>query len=111
MDTLKIGIIGIGNMGSAHAHCIMNGDVENLELFSVCDNDEEKLKAFAELNPKIKTYTDYKEMIKNGEIDAVLIATPHPLHSEMAVFAFENGLNVMLEKPADVSVSKVEKMN
>jgi len=111
MENLKIGIIGIGNMGSAHAHCIMNGDVENLELIAVCDNDEEKLKAFAEINPQIKTYSDYRGMIKSGELDAVLIATPHPLHSEMAIFAFQNGLNVILEKPADISVSKVEKMN
>ena len=111
MKELKIGIIGIGNMGSAHAECIINGEIKNLCLASVCDINPEKIKAFTEKHPDIKTYSNYKEVIKSGEIDAVIISVPHPLHAEIAIFALENGLNVMLEKPADISVSKVEKLN
>lgn len=111
MKELRIGIIGIGNMGSAHAECVLNGEIENLTLTAVCDINHEKLSAFTEKHPHIETYSDYKELITSGEIEAVIISVPHPLHAEIAIFALENGLNVMLEKPADISVSKVEKLN
>lgn len=111
MENLKVGIIGIGNMGSAHASCILRGEVEGLELTAVCDTDTAKLDAFSEINPHIKVFSDYESLIKNSDVEAVIISVPHPLHAEIAICAFKNGLNVMLEKPADVSVSKVEEMN
>lgn len=111
MDVLKVAIIGIGNMGSAHALCISNGEIEGLCLCAVCDVEERKLNTFAEKYPHISVYTDYRELLKNNMIDAVIIAVPHPYHAEIAIAALKSGKHVLLEKPADISVSRVQKLN
>jgi len=110
-STIKVGIIGLGNMGTAHATCIFNGNIEGMELISACDINEERMEVFSKKFPDVHYYTEYQEMISSKEIDAVIIATPHPLHAEIAIAALENGLHVMLEKPADISVSRVLKLN
>ena len=69
MDVLKVAIIGIGNMGSAHALCISNGEIEGLCLCAVCDVEERKLNTFAEKYPHISVYTDYRELLKNNMIN------------------------------------------
>ena len=53
MDVLKVAIIGIGNMGSAHALCISNGEIEGLCLCAVCDVEARKLNTFAEKYPDV----------------------------------------------------------
>ena len=111
MDVLKVAIIGIGNMGSAHALCISSGEIEGLCLCAVCDVEERKLNTFAEKYPHISVYTDYRELLKNNMIDAVIIAVPHPYHAEIAIAALKSGKHVLLEKPADISVSRVQKLN
>lgn len=111
MGDLRTAVIGIGNMGSAHACCIARGEINGLELVAVCDTNIEKLNAFVSKFPKIKAFSDYKEFVRAGFVDCVIIATPHPSHAEIAIYAFENGINVMLEKPADISVAKVLRLN
>lgn len=111
MKELRIGVIGIGNMGSAHANCITDGKVDGLKLVAVCDINSSKLECFKETHTDIKTYTDYNDLIKSNEVEAVVIAVPHPLHADIAIAALEAGLNVMLEKPVDITVSKAEKLN
>lgn len=109
---LKIGIIGVGNMGSSHAKNIIDGKVKNLTLVAVCDIDEKKLDwAKENLGDKVTRYTEYKAMLDSGEIDAVIIAVPHYSHPEMAVYAFSKGLHVVCEKPAGVYTKQVEEMN
>lgn len=110
-NSLKIAVIGIGNMGSAHAQSIYNKNIKGLELIAVCDIDKSKLDWATENLKGIKYYNDYKELIKDKIIDAVLIATPHYLHTEIAIYSFENGLNVLTEKPAGVYTKQVELMN
>lgn len=111
MKTLKTAVIGMGNMGSAHAFCITSGEIEGMELVAVCDINKNRTGKFVSLYPHIKSYSDYKELIDSKTVDCVVIATPHPLHAEIAINALENGINVMLEKPADISVTKVKKLN
>ncbi len=111
MQKIRVGVIGIGNIGFAHAVCIGGNEVEGMLLCAVCDLNSQRLKEFNKAYPQVKTYTDYNELLKSGEIDAVIIAVPHPLHSEIAIKALENSVHVLLEKPADISVSKVEKLN
>ena len=111
MDSLRVGIIGIGNIGSAHAACIIKGEIKNLELVAVCDINSERLTSFAEKYPRIKTFSDYTEMLNFEKLDAVIIAVPHPLHADIAILSLEKGLNVLLEKPADITVTKVLKLN
>ncbi len=110
-EKVRIGIVGIGNMGSNHSKNILAHKVEHLELAAVCDIAPEKL-AWAEKNlPGVPRFSDYKEMIASGLLDAVLIATPHYLHPEIAKAGFAAGLHVLTEKPAGVYTKQVEEMN
>lgn len=106
MKTVRFGIIGIGNMGSSHAACIASGKISGAELSALCDNDPEKREMLVVKYPNTPIFSDYKQMIESGGIDAVIIATPHPLHSEMSVFAMQNGVDVLCEKPADITAEK-----
>jgi len=108
---LRIGIIGVGNMGTAHANCIHNGEIENLTLTCLCDTDKSRCEALKEKFPKVAVFGSYIDLIKSGLCDCVLICTPHYYHPEIAICAFRNGLHVLTEKPAGVSVSDVRKMN
>ncbi|MFN4226883.1 MAG: Gfo/Idh/MocA family protein [Candidatus Ratteibacteria bacterium] len=107
MKKLKIGVIGVGGMGSAHCNSVKN--LEETELVFVCDIDENVAKKKGE-ELKVKYFTDYKEAIKSGLAEGIIIATPHWFHPEIAVFAFENGLHVLSEKPIAVKVSDADKM-
>ncbi len=111
MEQVRIGIVGIGNMGSAHAASIYGGNIENLKLAAVCDNVQEKRDWAAEHVPGVPVFADYKEMIDSGLLDAVIAATPHYLHPEIAIYGFQKGLHVLTEKPAGVYTAQVEEMN
>ena len=112
MNEVRIGIVGIGNMGSVHAKNIVDGKIQGLKLTAVCDIDAHKRTwAKENLGEEIALFTDYKEMIKSGYIDAVLIATPHYIHPDIAIYGFSKGLHVLTEKPAGVYTKQVEAMN
>jgi len=107
MDKVKIGVIGVGGMG--YAHCKSVKSIEETELTCVSDADENIAKQRAE-EFGVKYFTDYKELIKSGLCDAVIVATPHWIHPEISIFAFKNGLHVLSEKPIAVTVSDADKM-
>lgn len=111
MSNIRTAVIGIGNMGSAHAACILNGDIDGMTLAAVCDIDSDKLCGFAAAHPDILIYDNYAEMLENEDIDAVIIAVPHRLHADIAEKALESGKHVLVEKPVDISVSKAEELN
>lgn len=111
MRNIRTAVIGIGNMGSAHAACILNGDIAGMTLSAVCDIDSDKLLRFAEAYPDILIYDDYLKMLENDNIDAVIIAVPHRLHADIAERALEKGMHVLVEKPVDISVSKAIALN
>lgn len=111
MKTVKVAVIGIGNMGSAHASCIAKNEINGMSLTAVCDISHKKLETFSQKYPHIKCYESYEKLFEDKVCDSVIIAVPHPLHAEIAICAFKNGLNVMLEKPADIAVSRVQKLN
>ena len=111
MKTVKVAVIGIGNMGSAHASCIVKNEIKGMSLTAVCDISHKKLETFSEKYPHIKCYESYEKLFEDKVCDSVIIAVPHPLHAEIAICAFKHGLNVMLEKPADIAVSRVQKLN
>jgi len=112
MKKIRMGIIGIGNMGTAHANAIFQGKTEGLELTAVCDIDSGRLEwAKHNLGPDVFLYSDYRLMINEGKVDAVLIATPHCLHPSMAIDCFSAGLHVLTEKPSGIDILNVRKMN
>ena len=112
MDEVRIGVAGIGGMGSNHCGYLSKGAVPSGRLTAVADSRPERL-AWAEssLGDGVKRFDTPEAMIGSGEIDAVLIATPHYLHPPIAVAAFEAGLHVMSEKPAGVYTRQVKQMN
>lgn len=110
-NVVRVGIVGIGNMGSAHAKSIFAGNIKEMELAAVCDIAPEKLE-WAEKNlPGVPRYADYREMIQSGLLDAVIVAVPHYIHPDVAICGFAAGLHVMTEKPAGVYTQQVEEMN
>ncbi len=111
MDKVRFGVIGIGNMGSSHAKNLYDGNIKNAVLTSVCDIDEKKREWASDNLKSVDVFTDYNDMLKNAQIDAVIVATPHYLHPVIAIEAFKNGYNVLTEKPAGVYTKKVEEMN
>ncbi len=112
MDQVRIGIIGIGNMGSNHCKTILSGEVAGMELVAVADLKESRRDwAKEELPEKVSIYSNGEELIAAGGCDAVLIATPHYDHPRLAILAFERGLHVLCEKPAGVYTKEVHRMN
>ncbi len=112
MDKVRIGVVGIGKMGSYHAKYIDSGEIKNAELTAICDTSDDCLKwASNNLKKEVVQYKDYKKLFESGTIDGVLIAVPHYEHSVIAIEAFKNGLHVLTEKPAGVYTKQVREMN
>ncbi|MEJ6950445.1 Gfo/Idh/MocA family protein [Natronospora cellulosivora (SeqCode)] len=112
MDKVKIGIIGIGNMGTSHARNLLAAKVAGGELHAVCDTDPDRLEwAKKELGEDVKRYENHDDFFADDELDAVIIATPHYDHPPLAIKAFENDLHVLVEKPAGVYTKQVREMN
>jgi len=111
MNKVRIAIIGIGNMGSAHAVHIFEGKVKDLELAAICDLDPAKIEWAKEKLPGVPCYSDYHKLLDDHICDAIVIATPHYDHPVIAIEAFEKGYHVLSEKPAGVYTKKVREMN
>ncbi len=109
---VKIGIIGIGNMGSSHAKNICAGKVPRAKLTAVCDINPQKYEAIkGDLGEGVVFYDNDDAFFANADIDAVVIATPHYDHPPLAIRSFEKGWHVMVEKPAGVYTKQVHEMN
>ena len=91
MNEVKVGIIGIGNMGSAHLRMITGGNIPDMTVTAVCDIDTEKLNAARNTYPALRVFEDYTDLLKNSDTNAVIIAVPHPLHAKIAIEAFKYG--------------------
>src|ERR1700722_6625373 len=95
MDKVRLGIIGLGNIGKYHSDYLLNKKINRCELVAVCDANPASLERFKSL----KTFNDGKALIRSMEVDAVIIATPHFQHTPLGIAAFESGVHAMVEKP------------
>lgn len=112
MEQVRLGIIGIGGMGTAHANNVLEGKVPNMVLTAVADVRQCRIDWAKDNLPKeITVFTDGKMLIESGVCDALLIATPHYLHPPLTIYALEHDLHVISEKPAGVYTSQVREMN
>lgn len=112
MEKVRLGIIGIGGMGSAHAENVVKGLVPNMELTAVADVRQSRLDWAKENLPEnVVRFSDGRKLIESGCCDAVLVATPHYFHPEYVIYALEHGLHAISEKPAGVYVRQVREMN
>ena len=109
MKKVRYGVIGLGNMGSVHAKNLSEGKIRDAALAAVCDIVPEKMNEYRQT--EVACFEDGKEMIASGLIDCVVIATPHYSHCDFAGYALENGVNVIVEKPAGVYTKQVKEMN
>lgn len=108
---IRLGIIGLGNIGSVHVENIRTGKCPEIQLTALADQQESRRLWAREQIPGAAVFSDEAELMHSGLCDAVLIATPHYQHPKLAVMAFEAGLHVMCEKPAGVYTAQVREMN
>lgn len=106
MNKVRVGIIGLGNMGKYHADYLQQGKVSRCELTAVSSSTPSKLEKYKGL----KTFDAGEKLIHSGAVDAVLIATPHYSHTTLGIEAFNAGLHVMVEKPISVHKADCEKL-
>jgi predicted dehydrogenase len=106
MSTVRLGLIGLGNIGQHHATYLVQGKVARAELVAVSDTVAAKLEKFAGL----KTFTEPQELLRSGLVDAVIIATPHYQHTTLGIAALEQGLHVMVEKPISAHKADAERL-
>lgn len=112
MNKVRIGIIGLGNIGTNHAQYITKGEVPDGELVAVCDSNPARLKwAKENLGENIQVFDNIDALFAARIVDGVLIANPHYDHPSVAIQALEHGLHVLIEKPAGVYTKQVREMN
>jgi len=108
---LKLGIIGIGAIGTWHVTYITEGKCPEVELTAVADIDPARLIWAKEKTPEVVCFKTAEEMLDSGIIDAVLVAVPHYDHPRLAIECFKRGLHVLIEKPSGVYAKQAREMN
>ncbi|MBR5739305.1 MAG: Gfo/Idh/MocA family oxidoreductase, partial [Lachnospiraceae bacterium] len=109
--TIRTAVVGIGNMGTAHASCLMRGDVPGMELAAVADIRESRRAYAKEAFPGIAVLETLDQVLEEVRPEAVIIAVPHPKHVFLAEKVLKAGCHLLLEKPEDISVSRALELN
>jgi UDP-N-acetyl-2-amino-2-deoxyglucuronate dehydrogenase len=107
VDTLKFGIIGVGNISRTHAAAIL--DTPGAELAAVATRNKMAGKSFVEEYGGT-LFEDYRYLINRNDLDVVSICTPHYLHAPMTVDAANAGKHVLCEKPMAIGIGECNKM-
>lgn len=108
MKPIRTAVIGVGNMGSAHANCIAQGRISGMVLSGLCDIAPARRSFCQEHFPGVPCYASVQELLAACVADAVIVAVPHPSHSDVAASVLRSGLHVLVEKPIDVALSKAQ---
>ena len=109
MEKVRLGVIGIGNMGTTHARSVYSGNIPGMVLGALCDKSEQR-KEYAQAEyPDVPFFETSEELIRSGLVDAIVIAVPHYDHPPLAIKAFDYGLHVLTEKPMDVDYESAER--
>jgi predicted dehydrogenase len=105
MNNVRLGIVGMGNIGKYHADYLAKGRVNRAALTAVCD-------AYAPLDyySGLKTFKDPLALFNSGAVDAVIISTPHYQHTTLGIAALAAGLHVMIEKPISAHKADAEQL-
>ncbi len=114
MDKVRFGIIGLGNQGNNYTTKFIDGQIENGVLSALCDINPVKIDAMKKkegIPEDVVYFTDYKEMLHSGLVDAVLVETPHYDHPEMVKECLKRNIHVICDKPAGVYTKQVREMN
>jgi predicted dehydrogenase len=112
MEKVRVGIIGLGGMGSNHAGYLSRGEIAGAELAAVCDVDAARLAGVQEkYGESVQAFESADALFASKCVDAVIVATPHYFHPPLVVQALESGHHAMSEKPAGVYTKQVREMN
>ncbi len=122
MEKVRYGLIGVGVQGGAYANFLTGKGSgssgmpsaqcpPHCALGALCDNDPKKEELCKEKFPEVPFYQDWKDMVASGDVDAVITTVPHYLHTEIAIYCLEHGMDVLVEKPAGVYAKAVREMN
>ena len=112
MEKVKLGIIGLGNMGAGHANSVIAGKCPEITLAAVADINPDRIKWGQEnLKGEITYFDDAIKMLDSGLIDACMVSVPHYDHPKLAIECMKRGIHVMVEKPAGVYTNQVKEMN
>jgi len=106
MNKVRLGIIGMGNMGRFHADYLLNHEVQRAELTAVCSPSPAKLEPYRPL----QIFDNGEKLIESGAVDAVVIATPHYQHTALGLAALRHGLHAMIEKPISAHKADAERL-
>jgi len=106
MTNVRLGLIGLGNIGQHHAAYLSAGKINRAELVAVSDAVPAKLEKYKPL----RTFNTGEELIASGLVDAVIIATPHYQHTSLGIAALQHGLHVMVEKPISAHKADAERL-
>lgn len=109
---VRLGIIGFGNMGTAHYNNIAKGLCPEIEVAAIADSDPARYGWAVDNLPRtVAKFDDAEKMLDSGLIDAALISVPHYDHPRYAMECFKRHLHAMVEKPAGVYTKHVREMN
>ncbi len=107
MSTIRTAIVGCGKVGRIHAAAL--GRLSEAEFVAVCDHSPERAAAFAR-DFQVRPFTDLATMLREARVEALLVATPHPLHAEATVIAAEALVHCLVEKPLAASLADCDRM-
>ena len=111
-EKIKFGTIGLNNMGWVDSMSLLR--VPDVELVAICDVDKNVLEKrkyeLKKLGIKVKVFSDYRNLLEDHDIDAVLIGTPDHWHPLMMIHASETGKHVYCEKPIGNSIGECNSM-
>ncbi|TYA78419.1 Gfo/Idh/MocA family protein [Seonamhaeicola marinus] len=106
--TINWAIIGLGSIAHKFATDLLT--IEDAQIYAVGSRNQAKADKFANKYNAIKAYDSYETLVKDTNIDAVYIATPHALHKENTLLCLEHGIPVLCEKPFAMNISQVNEM-
>lgn len=104
--TWKAGVIGCGSIAQ-HLHLPGYMRTPDVDLVAACDPEPERHKEVRKIRKDLHVYRDHKEMLARERLDVVSVASPNKFHAEHAIAALEHGANVLLEKPAALSMKEI----
>lgn len=107
-DNIRLGIIGLGTEGGMYARFISAGRVPGMEIGAICDILPDKKEAADSYG--VPFYTDYRELVTSGDVDAVVTTIPHYLHPEVGIYALEHGVHTLVEKPVGVYTKQAREL-
>lgn len=112
MEIVRIGIVGIGSMGSSHLTHLMAGKVQNAKVTAVCDINLKRLEWVKEnFSKEVERFETIEALINAQVADALIIATPHYDHPIQGILGLKSGLHVLVEKPIGVYTKGVMELN